>query len=53
MTDIQLLDAMSSNRMLFTQFFLIGTIMPIGVIFAAYMFRNFSGLVRGAPCSQL
>jgi hypothetical protein len=48
MTDIQLLDAMSSNRMLFTQFFLIGTIMPIGVIFAAYMFRNFSGLVRGA-----
>ena len=48
MTDIQILEAIANNRMLFTQFMLIGTIMPIGVVFVAYMFRDFSTTIRGA-----
>ena len=48
MTDIQILEASANNRMLFTQFMLIGMIMPIGVVFVAYMFRDFSITIRGA-----
>jgi hypothetical protein len=48
MTDIQLLEFMQGNRMVFAMWFLVGTLMPIGVIFAAYMFRNFEVRIRGA-----
>lgn len=48
MTDIQLLEFMQGNRTLFAMWFMVGTLMPIGVIFAAYMFRNFEVRIRGA-----
>ena len=48
MSEIQLLDFMQSNRILFVLWFMVGTLMPIGVIFAAYMFRNFEVRIRGA-----
>ena len=48
MTDIQLLEFMQGNRMVFAMWFLVGTLTPIGVIFAAYMFRNFEVRIRGA-----
>lgn len=48
MTDIQLLGFMLDNRTLFVLWFMVGTLMPIGVIFAAYMFRGFEMRVRAA-----
>lgn len=48
MSEIQLLEFMQSNRILFVLWFMVGTLMPIGVIFAAYMFRNFEVRIRGA-----
>lgn len=48
MTDIQLIEFMQGNRTLFAMWFMAGTLMPIGVIFAAYMFRNFEVRIRGA-----
>ena len=48
MSDIELLGFMTGNRQLFVSWFLVGTLMPIGVIFAAYMFRGFDIQYRGA-----
>ena len=48
MTDIQLIEFMQGNRTLFAMWFMAGTLMPIGVIFAAYMFRNFEVRIRAA-----
>lgn len=48
MTAIQIIDFMQTNRQIFAMYFLIGTIMPIGVVFAAYIFRGFRMEIRYA-----
>lgn len=48
MSDIELIGFMQGNRELFAAWFLVGTLMPIGVIFAAYMFRGFDMQYRAA-----
>lgn len=48
MTEIELFQFMQGNRQIFSTYYLTGTIMPIGVIFAAYMFRGFDAPVRYA-----
>lgn len=52
MSDIQLLEFMQGNRQLFAMWFLVGTVMPIGVIFAAYMFRGFEIQYRAAAMTS-
>lgn len=52
MTDTQLFDAIMGNRMLFTQWFIAGILMPLVVIYSAYMFRNFSIQIRGAALAS-
>ncbi|MDB2699078.1 hypothetical protein N9Y51_00420, partial [Alphaproteobacteria bacterium] len=48
MSDIELIGFMQGDRELFAAWFLVGTLMPIGVIFAAYMFRGFDMQYRAA-----
>ena len=47
MSELDVFGLIGTNRSIFSTFFLSGVLMPLSVVVVAYLFRNFSNVVRG------
>ena len=47
MSELDVFGFIGTNRSIFSTFFLCGVLMPLSVVVVAYLFRNFSTVVRG------
>ena len=47
MSELDVFGLIGTNRAIFSTFFLSGVLMPLSVVVVAYLFRNFSTVVRG------
>ncbi len=47
MSELDVFGFIGTNRSIFSTFFLSGVLMPLSVVVVAYLFRNFSTVVRG------
>ena len=47
MSELDVFGFIGTNRSIFATFFLCGVLMPLGVVIIAYLFRNFSTVIRG------
>ena len=48
MTDVELLVSLQANRAIFVDYVIVQTLMAAVIVYVAYMFRNFSQLIRAA-----
>ena len=48
MTDVELLVSMQANRAIFVDYVIVQTLMAAVIVYVAYMFRNFSQLIRAS-----
>ena len=47
MSELDVFGFIGTNRSVFATFFLCGVLMPLAVVIIAYLFRNFSTVIRG------
>jgi len=47
MSELDVFGFIGTNRSIFATFFLCGVLMPLAVVIIAYLFRNFSTVIRG------
>ena len=47
MSELDVFGFIGTNRSIFATFFLCGVLMPLAVVIIAYLFRNFSMVIRG------
>lgn len=48
MTDVELLVSLQANRAIFVDYVIVQTLMAAVIVYVAYMFRNFSQLIRAS-----
>jgi len=48
MSELDVFGFIGMNRSIFSTLFLCGVLMPLAVVIVAYLFRHFSGVIRGA-----
>ena len=48
MTDVELMVSLQANRAIFVDYVIVQTLMAAVIVYVAYMFRNFSQLIRAS-----